>query len=220
MTESPTRLVIADDHPLFRQGLRAMLEATGSFEVLGEAADGEDAVSRILELGPDVVLMDLRMPGLNGIDATRRVLDARPDTKILVLTMFEDDDSVFAAMRAGARGYLLKGAGQDEVLRAIHSVASGEAIFSPAIASRLVAYFSSAQTTAFPELTDREREVLELIAQGKSNLVIASQLVLSVKTVRNHVSNVFNKLRVTDRAGAIVKARQAGLGQNASESRS
>jgi DNA-binding NarL/FixJ family response regulator len=207
------RLLIADDHPVFRQGLRAMLDSNDQFEVIGEAADGDEAIARTLELKPDVVLMDLRMPGLNGIDATRKILETRPDCRVLVLTMFEDDDSVFAAMRAGARGYLLKGSEQEEVLRAIRSVASGEAIFGPAIASRLIAYFSSANATAFPELTDREREVLELIAQGKNNQAIANELVLSLKTVRNHVSNVFNKLQVTDRAGAIVKAREAGMGR-------
>lgn len=216
MTEAAIRLLIADDHPVFRHGLRAMLDSTDQFDVIGEAADGDLAVAQTLELKPDVVLMDLRMPGLNGIDATRRILERRPETGILVLTMFEDDDSVFAAMRAGARGYLLKGSEQDEVLRAIHSIACGEAIFGPAIASRLIAYFSSANATVFPELTDREREVLQLIAQGKNNQAIASELVLSLKTVRNHVSNIFNKLQVTDRAGAIVKAREAGMGRASS----
>jgi DNA-binding NarL/FixJ family response regulator len=214
MSEEPIRLLIADDHPVFRQGLRVMLESATEFEVMGEAADGDEAVARALELKPDVVLMDLRMPGLNGIDATRKILEESPSMGVLVLTMFEDDDSVFAAMRAGARGYLLKGSEQEEVQRAIRSVASGEAIFGPDIANRLIAYFSSANTAAFPELTDREREVLELIAQGKNNQAIASELVLSLKTVRNHVSNVFNKLRVTDRAGAIVKAREAGMGRS------
>jgi DNA-binding NarL/FixJ family response regulator len=208
-------VLVADDHPVFRQGLRALLEGVPDIELIGEAADGEEAVSAALELKPDVVLMDVRMPGLNGIDATRKIVAADPGIGILVLTMFEDDDSVFAAMRAGARGYVLKGSEQEEVMRAIRSIASGEAIFGPAIASRLIAYFSSANATAFPELTDREREVLELIAQGKNNRVIANELVLSVKTVRNHVSNIFNKLRVTDRAGAIIKAREAGMGHTA-----
>jgi DNA-binding NarL/FixJ family response regulator len=216
MSESVIRLLIADDHPVFRQGLRTMLDSNAEFDVIGEAADGDQAVARALELKPDVVLMDVRMPGLNGIDATRKILESSPSIGILVLTMFEDDDSVFAAMRAGARGYLLKGSEQEEVLRAIHSIASGEAIFGPDIASRLIAYFSSANATAFPELTNREREVLELIAQGKNNQVIAGELVLSLKTVRNHVSNVFNKLQVTDRAGAIVKAREAGMGRQSS----
>jgi DNA-binding NarL/FixJ family response regulator len=206
-------VLIADDHPVFRQGLHALLEGVPDIELIGEAADGDAAVSAALQLKPDVVLMDVRMPGLNGIDATRRIVAADSSIGILVLTMFEDDDSVFAAMRAGARGYLLKGSEQEEVMRAIRSIASGEAIFGPAIASRLIAYFSSANATAFPELTGREREVLELIAQGRNNQAIASELVLSLKTVRNHVSNIFNKLQVTDRAGAIVKAREAGMGQ-------
>jgi DNA-binding NarL/FixJ family response regulator len=206
-------VLIADDHPVFRQGLHALLDEVPDIELIGEAADGDEAVTAALELKPDVVLMDVRMPGLNGIDATRRIVAADPGIGILVLTMFEDDDSVFAAMRAGARGYLLKGSEQEEVMRAIRSIASGEAIFGPAIARRLIGYSSSASTEAFPELTAREREVLELIAQGRNNQAIADELVLSLKTVRNHVSNVFNKLQVTDRAGAIVKAREAGMGR-------
>jgi DNA-binding NarL/FixJ family response regulator len=206
-------VLIADDHPVFRQGLHALLDEVPDIELIGEAADGDEAVTAALELKPDVVLMDVRMPGLNGIDATRRIVAADSGIGILVLTMFEDDDSVFAAMRAGARGYLLKGSEQEEVMRAIRSIASGEAIFGPAIARRLIGYFSSASTEAFPELTAREREVLELIAQGRNNQAIADELVLSLKTVRNHVSNVFNKLQVTDRAGAIVKAREAGMGR-------
>jgi DNA-binding NarL/FixJ family response regulator len=206
-------VLIADDHPVFRQGLRALLDGVPDIELIGEAADGDEAVTAALELKPDVVLMDVRMPGLNGIDATRRIVAADSGIGILVLTMFEDDDSVFAAMRAGARGYLLKGSEQEEVMRAIRSIASGEAIFGPAIARRLIGYFSSASTEAFPELTAREREVLELIAQGRNNQAIADELVLSLKTVRNHVSNVFTKLQVTDRAGAIVKAREAGMGR-------
>ena len=194
--------------------MRALLDAVADVELIGEAADGDEAVAAALALEPDVVLMDLRMPGLNGIDATRKILAAAPDAGILVLTMFEDDDSVFAAMRAGARGYLLKGSEQDEVMRAIRAIASGEAIFGPAIARRLIGYFSSANAEAFPELTAREREVLELMAQGRNNQVIAGELTLSLKTVRNHVSNVFNKLHVTDRAGAIVKAREAGMGRS------
>jgi DNA-binding NarL/FixJ family response regulator len=207
------RVLIAEDHPVFRQGLRSLLETAPGIEAVGEAATGQEAVEWALEFEPDVILMDLRMPELNGIEATRRIVDAQPQIGILVLTMFEDDDSVFAAMRAGARGYLLKGSEQDEVLRAIRAVASGEAIFGPAIATRLIAYFSSAHAEAFPELTEREREVLELIAKGRNNQAIAKELVLSLKTVRNHVSNVFNKLQVTDRAQAIVKAREAGLGR-------
>jgi DNA-binding NarL/FixJ family response regulator len=210
-------VLVADDHPVFRQGLHALLDGVPDIDLIGEAADGDEAVSAALELKPDVVLMDVRMPGMNGIDATRKIVAADPGIGILVLTMFEDDDSVFAAMRAGARGYLLKGSEQEEVMRAIRSIASGEAIFGPAIARRLIGYFSSASTEAFPELTAREREVLELIAQGRNNQAIAGELVLSLKTVRNHVSNVFNKLQVTDRAGAIVKAREAGMGRRAIE---
>jgi DNA-binding NarL/FixJ family response regulator len=207
-------VLVADDHPVFRQGLKTLLEGVPDIELIGEAADGDEAVAKALELKPDVVLMDVRMPGMNGIDATRKIVAADTGIGILVLTMFEDDDSVFAAMRAGARGYLLKGSEQEEVMRAIRSIASGEAIFGPAIARRLIGYFSSASTEAFPELTAREREVLELIAQGRNNQAIAGELVLSLKTVRNHVSNVFNKLQVTDRAGAIVKAREAGMGRS------
>jgi len=210
----PISVVVADDHPVFRHGMRALLDGVADVELIGEAADGDEAVAAALALEPDVVLMDLRMPGLNGIDATRKILAAAPDAGILVLTMFEDDDSVFAAMRAGARGYLLKGSEQEEVMRAIRAIASGEAIFGPAIARRLIGYFSSASTDAFPELTAREREVLELMAQGRNNQAIAGELTLSLKTVRNHVSNVFNKLHVTDRAGAIVKARDAGMGRS------
>jgi DNA-binding NarL/FixJ family response regulator len=207
------RVLIAEDHPVFRQGLLTLLESADGIEVAAEATTGQEAIERAIELEPDVVLMDLRMPEPNGVEATRRIVDAKPEIGILVLTMFEDDDSVFAAIRAGARGYLLKGSEQDEILRSIGAVASGEAIFGPAIASRLIAYFSSARAKAFPELTDREREVLELIAKGRNNQAIANELVLSLKTVRNHVSNVFNKLQVTDRAQAIVKAREAGLGR-------
>lgn len=190
-----------------------MLESADEFEVVGEAADGDQAVARSLELEPDVVLMDLRMPGLNGTEATRRILSVSPSIGVLVLTMFEGDDSVFAAMRAGARGYLLKGSEQDEILRAIRSVAAGEAIFGAAIADRLIGYFSSTDAATFPELTDREREVLDLLAEGKSNQAIANDLVVSLKTVRNHVSNVFNKLQVTGRPDAIIKAREAGMGR-------
>jgi DNA-binding NarL/FixJ family response regulator len=212
----PLRVLIADDHPLFRDGLRALLASAPDTEVIGEAASGSEAIERALELQPDVVVMDLHMPEVNGIEATRRIVESSPHVGVLVLTMFEEDDSVFAAMRAGARGYLLKGSDHDETLRAIRAVGSGEAIFGAAIAERLMAFFASAPSVlpqAFPELTDREREVLELIARGETNAAIASRLSLSQKTVRNHVSNVFTKLRVADRAQAIVRAREAGLGR-------
>jgi DNA-binding NarL/FixJ family response regulator len=209
------RILVADDHPLFRDGLRTIASLEDDFELVGEAANGRDAVDLALQLEPDVVVMDLHMPEVNGIEATRQIVAARPDVGVLVLTMFEDDDSVFAAMRSGARGYLLKGAGHDEVARAIEAVARGEAIFGPAIAQRVIEFFAhrSHPPQPFPELTEREREILELIAQGRSNGDIASRLVLSQKTVRNNVSNIFTKLRVADRAQAIVRAREAGLGR-------
>jgi DNA-binding NarL/FixJ family response regulator len=208
------RVLIADDHPLFRDGVRILLQSVPETEVVGEVATGEEAITQAAALQPDVILMDLHMPGQNGIEATRAILRVSPHIGILVLTMFEEDDSVFAAMRAGARGYLLKGADQAEILRAIHAVSHGEAIFSPAIAERLTQYFAALGqarlSPVFPDLTDREREVLGLIAQGHSNGEIASRLVLSQKTVRNHVSNIFSKLQVADRAQAIIRAREAG----------
>jgi DNA-binding NarL/FixJ family response regulator len=212
---APLRVLVADDHPLFRDGLRTLLALEPGVELAGEAATGTEAVAAAVELEPDVVVMDLHMPGMNGIEATRSIVEARPDVGVLVLTMFEDDDSVFAAMRSGARGYLLKGAGQEEIVRAIEAVGRGEAIFGPTIARRVIDFFSqpARPPQPFPELTDREREILELIAQGRSNPDIAQQLVLSTKTVRNHVSNIFTKLRVADRSQAIVRAREAGLGR-------
>ncbi|NGN63086.1 response regulator transcription factor [Streptomyces sp. A7024] len=209
------RILIADDHPAYRAGLALMLAAAPDLEVVAEAETGTAAVALATEARPDVVVMDLRMPELDGIEATRRLLAADPDLGIVVLTMFEDDDSVFAAMRAGARGYLLKGADQEELLRAIRAIAAGEAIFGPAVARRVIEHFaqgSASSRTAFPTLTDREREVLDLIARGKGNAAIAHELVLSLKTVRNHVSNIFGKLQVPDRAAAIIKARDAGYG--------
>jgi len=210
------RVLIADDHRAFREGLLRLLELIPDAEGVGEAANGEDAVRQAHEVQPDVILMDLHMPGVNGIEATRLLRETSPHIGILVLTMFEDDESIFAAMRAGARGYLLKGADRGEIGRAIAAVSHGEAIFSPAVAQRLVQYFSAADTSprhqAFPQLTDREREVLELIGQGHSNTAIAQRLVLAPKTVRNHVSRVFTKLQVADRGQAIIRARDAGLG--------
>ena len=207
---------IVDDHVLYREGVRKMLSMAPDIEIVGEAASGDEAIAQVLTLQPDVVLMDLKMPGVNGIEATRRILYASPRIGVLVLTMFETDETVFAAMRAGARGYLLKDADQEEVLRAVKAVSRGEAIFSPAIAERLIHYFAALRPTtadlAFPQLTDREREILHLIAQGHSNSEIAERLLLSIKTVQNHVSNIFSKLQVADRAQAIVRARDAGLG--------
>lgn len=212
------RILIADDHPLFRDGLRALLESVDGMLVVGEASTGEEAVDLAAALQPDLVLMDIGMPGINGVEATRRIVRASPQAGVLIVTMFEDDDSVFAAVRAGARGYLLKGSRQEEALRAIRAVASGEAIFSPGVARRVMEYFTgraagaAAAAHLFPTLTAREYEVLTLIAQRCSNTEIASRLVLSPKTVRNHVSNVFTKLHVAGRAEAIMAARVAGLG--------
>ena len=222
MPESPKiRVLIADDHPFFRDGLRVLLEATPDTELVGEATDGDEVVALASGSRPDVILMDLRMPGLGGIEATRKVLEENQETAVLVVTMVEDDDSVFAAMRSGARGYLLKGADKDEMLLAIRAVARGEAVFGPGIARRLIQYFSpptppSFRTprSIFPELTDREREILDLVAAGKNNREIAEILFLSLKTIRNYVSNIFTKLQVADRAQAIVRAREAGLGQD------
>jgi DNA-binding NarL/FixJ family response regulator len=211
----PIRLLIADDHTLFRDGLRALFQSRPDTEVVGEAATGAEAITLAEQLQPDVVLMDILMPGVNGIEATRRIVQTSPHIGVIVVTMFEDDDSVFAAMRAGARGYVLKGADQEEMVRAIQAVARGEALFGPAVAARLMSFFSRpgrAATPVFPELTDREREILGLVARGDNNAAIAQRLALSPKTVRNHVSNIFNKLQVADRAQAILRARDAGLG--------
>jgi DNA-binding NarL/FixJ family response regulator len=208
------RVLIADDHPLFRDGMRGLLESVGDMEVLAEATSGETAVSLAQTLQPDVILMDLNMPGMDGIAATRRIVHDSPHANVLVVTMYEDDESVFAALRAGARGYLLKGANQAETLRAIRAVGNGEAIFGPGVAARVMSYFASPRPTTaslFPELTEREREILQLIAQGRANEAIAEQLVLSLKTVRNHVANICGKLQVADRAQAIIRAREAGL---------
>ncbi|HEU5086942.1 MAG TPA: response regulator transcription factor [Roseiflexaceae bacterium] len=216
---TPIRILIADDHPVFRFGLRALLNATPDTDVVGEATAGDGVISAAQALKPDVILMDINMPGLNGIEATRRIREECPNIRILMVTMLEDD-SVFAAMRAGARGYVVKGAEPGEILRAIRAIADGEAIFSPGVAERLMQYFANppervqaAPTTAspFPELTEREREVLALIAKGLTNGAIAERLVLSPKTVRNYITEIFSKLQVADRAQAIIRARDAGL---------
>ncbi len=210
------RVLIADDHQLFRDGLKALLLSAPDTEVLGEAATGKEAIQLAAESQPDVILMDLQMPDMDGIEATRHIVRTNPHLNVLMVTMFEDDSSVFAAMRAGARGYVLKGAKHDEMLRAIRAVSSGEAIFSPTIAARLMSFFAASRSVipeeTFPDLTDREREVLNLIARGDSNADIAQALTISVKTVRNHVSNIFSKLQVADRAQAAIRAREAGLG--------
>jgi DNA-binding NarL/FixJ family response regulator len=215
MPDEPLRLLIADDHPLFRKGMRTLLGTVPDFALVGEAETGQEAVTRSLDLQPDIVLMDLQMPGGSGIEATREIVAASPTTKVLVVTLFEDDDSVFAALRAGSRGYVLKDTDEDEMVRAIRAVGNGEAIFGPGVASRVLAYFAASRRGApqlFPTLTDREREILHLLAQGKSNPVIAQALRLSAKTEANHVSNIFGKLQVADRAEAIIRAREAGLG--------
>jgi DNA-binding NarL/FixJ family response regulator len=214
--EDSIRVLIADDHPLFRDGMRGLLGSLPDMEVVGEASSGEQAMELARELQPDVILMDIKMPGINGIEATREILHISPRISVLVVTMFEDDDSVFAAMRAGARGYLLKDSSGQEVGHAVRAVASGEAIFGAGVAQRLISFFNAPSPAvsrrAFPELTEREEEILSLVAQGKSNQEIAKELFVSLKTVRNHVSNIFLKLQVADRAQAVIRAREAGLG--------
>jgi DNA-binding NarL/FixJ family response regulator len=221
MTDEPVRVLLADDHPVYRDGLAALLASVDGLEVVGTAEDGAAAVALATELQPDVVVMDVQMPVLDGIEATRRLTTASPHIGVVVLTMTEEDATLFAAMQAGARGYLLKGANQGEITRAVTAVARGEAIFGPAIARRIAEFFAagpageagSAAERAFPQLTVREREVLDLVAAGRSNAQIAQSLYLSPKTVRNNVSNIFAKLHVADRAEAIVRARDAGLGR-------
>lgn len=218
MTEDTTRLLIVDDHPIFREGLAGVFATVPEIDVCGMCADGPDAVRDAERLQPDVVLMDLNLPTMTGIDATRAIVAASPHIAVLVLTMLEDADSVFAALRAGARGYLLKGAGPEEIASAVAGAARGEAVFGPGIADRVLAYFASARSrsgpTPFPELTGREREILELIAAGDRNADIARRLYISPKTVRNHISNIFTKLHVADRAEAIALARDAGVGRD------
>jgi len=219
----PIKVLIADDHVFYREGVRAFLENAADVDVVGEAGNGDEVIAKATKLKPDVILMDLKMPGTNGIDATRRIHEMAPEIGVLVITMFDDDDSVFAAMRAGARGYLLKDADKDEVVRAIVAVERGEAIFSPTIAQRMIQYFSSPtrgshknQPNEFAELTEREIEILEFIAQGHNNATIANRLSLSIKTVQNYVSSILMKLQVADRAQAIVRARDAGYGKKQS----
>jgi DNA-binding NarL/FixJ family response regulator len=216
MNDQPLRILIVDDHPVFRFGLRALLESQPDMAVIGEAENGGDAVQLAAAQQPDVVLMDVNMLGLNGIEATRQITAMDQGTAVLIITML-DDDTVFTAMKAGARGYLLKGAKGNETLRAIRAVGNGEVIFSPGVAEQMAAYFTrgfeESNSTPFPELTPREREILNLLAQGLTNSAIAEKLVLSPKTIRNQVSNIFSKLQVASRSEAIIKARDAGLGR-------
>ncbi|WP_409276112.1 response regulator [Neobacillus sp. SCS-31] len=210
------KVLVVDDHPLFREGIATLLQSTDEAELIGEATNGKEAIEMADRLHPDVILMDLNLPVLNGIDAIQSITRRKPEIGILVLTMFDDNDLVFAALKAGARGYLLKGANRTETLRAISAVSNGESIFSPQIASRLLSYFRTGQlkeTVIFPELTERERHILELIVDGKDNPEIARKLGISLKTVRNHLSNIYNKLQVANRAEAIEQAKNEGMGR-------
>ena len=214
---SSLRVLVVDDHPVFRMGMAALLASLDGIEVVGEAASAPEAVAAAAEHAPDVVVMDLHLGGTSGVEATREIVRSRPEVGVLVVTMMDDDDSVFASMRAGARGYLLKGAAPAEVERALRAVANGEVLLGPDVASRAVAYLAGARgrgaaAQPFPDLTDREREVLELVAHGFDNATIARRLALSPKTVRNHLSNELTQLQVADRAQAIVRAREAGFG--------
>ena len=209
------RVVLADDHPVVRAGLAALLSSLPEVEVVAVASNGREAVREVVTTRPDVAVLDLQMPELDGFAATRELGRVAPDVAVLVLTMHEDDDSVFAAMRAGARGYLVKGAEQEEIERAIRGVAAGEAIFGPGVAQRVLGFFSAPPVSAepFPELSTREREILDLLAAGLPNAAIATRLSVAPKTVANNVSAIFAKLQVADRAQAIVRARDAGLGR-------
>jgi DNA-binding NarL/FixJ family response regulator len=211
----PTRVLIADDHPIVVEGLRAVLSTLPDMTLVSAVATGREAIRVATAEHPDVVVMDLRMPDVTGIEATRQILARHPDVAVLVLTMYDDDEWLFAAVRAGARGYLVKGVPNDAIVRALRSVAAGEAVFGPTVAQRVLDYFTTGAPAAeepLPELSDREREILTLLAAGHGTNDIARRLYLSPKTVRNHVSGILHKLHVTDRAQAIVLAREAGLG--------
>lgn len=215
--DAPIRIIVADDHPVVRGGLVALLRTIPGLDVVGEAADGETAVRLTHEHRPDVVLMDVRMPGMDGVEATRQIREQTPESRVLILTMYDDDATVFTAMKAGAQGYLLKESEQDDIVRAVHAVVAGEAIFGPGVAARVLGYFTEPPQAVvaeypFPELTHREREVLELLAQGMKNADIATELFLSPKTVSNQLTAIFAKLQVASRGEAIVRAREGGLG--------
>ena len=219
MEDAPIRILVADDHPVVRGGLVALLRTIAGFDVVGEAADGEAAVREAQLSRPDIVLMDVRMPGLDGVEATRRIRTAVPSARVLMLTMYDDDATVFTAMQAGAQGYLLKEAEQEEIVHAIRGVVSGEAIFGPGVAARVLGYFAGPPSAVredypFPELTERERVVLELLARGRRTTEIAAELFLSPKTVANNLTTIFAKLQVAGRAEAIVRAREGGLGSS------
>ncbi|MGH9179881.1 MAG: response regulator [Acidimicrobiales bacterium] len=216
MTAPPIRVVVADDHPIVREGMRLLFQSRPDVEIVGEAGTGGDAVALAAATVPDVVIMDVHMPGLNGIEATRRVVAENPSVGVLVVTMYDDDETVFAAMRAGARGYLLKGAEQDEIVAAVTAVSRGDALFGAPVAARILSYFAQplpGWKSAFPELTERERQVLDLVASGRNNPAIGQALGMSTKTVANNVSNILTKLHAADRAEAIIRARDAGLGR-------
>jgi DNA-binding NarL/FixJ family response regulator len=220
MTPPKIRILVVDDHTLFREGLTALLQSAADIEVVGEASSGAEAIALAAELQPDIILMDIRMEHVNGIEATRRIRQEQPGVRVIMLTMVERDDSLLAALRAGAQSYILKGADKKQVLKTIHAVAEGEALFGPEIAKRLGDFFrgldvslvSKTELALLAELSDREREVLDLMARSWNNQQIAAELRISPKTVSNHVSNIFNKLQVADRVQAIDKAREAGLG--------
>ena len=217
MEDAPIRILVADDHPVVRGGLVALLRTIAGFEVAGEAADGEAAVREAQLTRPDIVLMDVRMPGIDGVEATRRIRAAVPTTRVLMLTMYDDDATVFTAMQAGAQGYLLKEAEQEEIVRAVRGVVAGEAIFGQGVAERVLGYFAGPPASAvpdypFPELTERERVVLELLARGRRTTEIAAELFLSPKTVANNMTTIFAKLQEASRAEAIVRAHEGGLG--------
>jgi DNA-binding NarL/FixJ family response regulator len=217
MTIDELRVLVVDDHPLFREGLTEIVADLAGVEVVGEAGDGAAAVSAARELTPDLVVMDLHMPGVNGIEATRQILADAPDTLVLVLTMLENDEAVVSALRAGARGYIVKGAARAEIARAIEGVASGDVVLGPSVGAKVLGMFNQGaarggRIVPFPELTDRELEVLDLVARGDTNGAIARRLFLSEKTIRNSVSTIFAKLGVGSRAEAVARARDAGLG--------